>query len=223
MDFALSKNNRLFWMGRYSERVYQGVLAVRDLQDQNLDGGNVDYQDLCRRLGITQDFSDASDFLNRYLFDRSLPDSLICAADAMLGNGMVLRETISSTTLSYLQMAVTALEIASTSAASGVELQLVLDDIMAFRGSCYEYVADEATRNIIKCGVSVERLSIQLRFDEQEEKVDKELHKLLNRLYKTHLSCRAPSLDLVTSYAFQKEDRPDRATLLQSVESLFQL
>ena len=172
MDFALSKNNRLFWMGRYSERVYQGVLSVRDLQDQNLDGGNVDYQDLCRRLGITQNFSDASDFLNRYLFDRSLPDSLICAADAMLGNGMVLRETISSTTLSYLQMAVTALEIASTSAASGVELQLVLDDIMAFRGSFYEYVADEATRNIIKCGVSVERLSIQLRFDEQEEKVD---------------------------------------------------
>jgi hypothetical protein len=46
-------------------------------------------------------------------------------------------------------MAVTAMELAAKSSGPAVELQWVLDDIMAFRGSCEENIEEEINRNII--------------------------------------------------------------------------
>ena len=56
--------------------------------------GEIDYPDFCRKLSIDCCYKDDKDFMHNYVFDKNNPDSLRTVADAMLGNGMVLREVI---------------------------------------------------------------------------------------------------------------------------------
>lgn len=217
---TLSKQNRLFWLGRYAERVYMTVQFLMNTYDTLLDGAAVDYADFCRRLGVENVYRDAGDFCRRFLFDSSQICSVRATMEALLGNGMVLRETISSPTLAYLQMAESAMEMASRSEAPAVELQWVLDDIMAFRGSFDEAVDHEGVRNITKTGGTLERLSLMLRLDWQPEQLRHEMCKLLNRLYKTDLTTNPEALETITAYALEDQD-VEKMKLLQSVEGLF--
>lgn len=219
---TLSKQNRLFWLGRYAERVYMSVQYLMKAYDKLLDGGDnaVDYADICRRLGIANVYTSAEDFCRRYLFDASVPCSVRGSMDNLLGNGMVLRETISTPTLAYLEMAENAMEMASHSEAPAVELQWVLDDIMAFHGSFDESVNLESARNITKTGGTLERLSLMLRLDLEPEHLRREAVKLMNRLYKTDLTANQQALSQISAFALEAADIP-KLDLLRSVEGLF--
>ena len=219
---TLSKQNRLFWLGRYAERVYTTTQYMMKQYDRLIDGETVDYETFCQKMGIPCAYDSGDDFCRRYLFDSTSPYSVQSGVEAMLGNGMVLRETITSPTLAYLQMAHSAMELAARSEAPCVELQWVLDDIMAFRGSFDDSVEVETARNITKTGRMVERISLMLRLDWQPERLDRELQKLINRLYKTDLTPEAEALDVITRKAVGGEDI-DRSLLLNSVEGLFRV
>lgn len=218
---SLSKNNQLFWLGRYAERVYQNVVLVRDVEDKLLDDISVDINDYCTKLGILTTFDSTEDFCKRFAYDRSFPSSILYTADVMLGNGMVLREMLGSQTLSYLQMATSALEEASLSSASEIRLQWVLDDIMAFRGCYGDAIDSEAIRNTIKSGASVERVSTYLRFEASDAALVRELTRLIGRLEKTHLTYNEACYKLIQEYINSEETHPNRAHLLNSVETLF--
>ncbi|WP_409968219.1 alpha-E domain-containing protein [Bengtsoniella intestinalis] len=218
---SLSKNNRLFWLGRYAERVYQGVMIIRAIQDELIDGDKVDMVDLKNRLGMEYAFASVEEFFQSYAYDITLSDSIYYSADQMLGNGMVLREVLGSQTLSYLQMAMSALEQAKESNSCGLQLQWVMDDIMAFRGCYGEYIEEESTRNTIRCGASVERVVTMIRFGAEEGSLKKEILKLINRLYKTKLSFDQAQLEVINGFAFSEEGNKD--VLLSSVEALFQI
>ena len=217
---TLSKQNRLFWLGRYAERVYVTTQFLMQFYDALLDSTAPDYADFCRRLGAENVYRDAEDFCRRYLFDGDQPCSVRASMDALLGNGMVLRETITSPTLSYLQLADSAMDLASRSEAPGVKLQWVLDDIMAFLGSFDDAVDLDGVRNITKTGGTVERLSLMLRLDWQTDRLRQEMRKLLNRLYKTDLTADPAALQTITAYALEEADVP-APQLLHSVEGLF--
>ena len=219
---TLSKQNRLFWLGRYAERVYTTTQYMMKQYDHLIDGGTVDYGTFCQKMGIPCAYDSGDDFCRRYLFDSTSPYSVQSGVEAMLGNGMVLRETITSPTLAYLQMAHSAMELAARSEAPGVELQWVLDDIMAFRGSFDDSVEVEAARNITKVGALVERISLMLRLGWQAERLDLELQKLLNRLYKTDLPPEKDALEVIARRTVQGE-QVDSVTLLHSVEGLFRV
>ena len=135
---------------------------------------------------------------------------------------MVLRESITTPTLAYLQMAYNALQLAAKSDAPMVELQWVLDDIMAFRGSFDDAIDIESMRNITKAGGSVEKVSLTLRLNWRTERLQKEIQKLVNRLYKTDLPINDSALDIITRKAIEDEDI-DKHILLQSVEELFRV
>lgn len=218
---TLSKQNRLFWLGRYSERVYGMVKGLMNFIDELIDSGEgIDYATICRQLGIPNIYENSEDFVHRYLFDRSDPASVASAAENMLGNGMVLRETLTTPTLAYLQMSVTALDLARESSSPAVALQWVLDDIMAFRGSCDDSLDDETTRNIVKTGGLVERLSLMLRLGWNSERLEKELGKLMNRIYKTGLPTDPAALEIVSSAALGGA-AIDQDALRRSIETLF--
>lgn len=217
---SLSKQNRLFWLGRYSERVYTCIQIMQAQYDRLIDGESMDYQAFCQGMGIPCPYVDGDDFCSRYLFDTQDINSIISSVEAMLGNGMVLRETITTPTLAYLQMARNAMVQAAGSSSPGIQLQWVLDDIMAFRGSFDDSVDGERTRNITKSGVLVERISLLLRVNWHEERLERELTKLLNRLYKTNLPLNQDAVDVLCRHAMGKE-HTNRLTLLKSVEELF--
>ena len=219
-SITLSKQNRLFWLGRYSERVYTTLQFLLGQYDRYIDGAPIDYAAFCGRMGIPCPYESTEDFVRTYLFSPDDPNSIRSSVDQMLGNGMVLRETITSPTLSYLQLADSAMDLASRSEAPGVELQWVLDDIMAFRGSFDEAVDLDGVRNITKTGGTVERLSLMLRLDWQADRLRQEMRKLLNRLYKTDLNAEPKALQTITAYALEEADVP-APQLLHSVEGLF--
>lgn len=219
---TLTKQNRLFWLGRYAERLYQNVQYMMDQHDALLDGAGADYKEFCQKLGIPCPYESAEDFCLRYLYDENDPNSVRSIAENMLGNGMVLRETITTPTLAYLQMARNAVLLAQKSDSPDVELQWVLDDIMAFRGSFDDAVDLENVRNITKTGGFIERISLTLRMGWHEERLDRELKKLLNRLYKTDLTASQAAVDTLTRYAVE-EQPVEKAELLNAVENLFQV
>ena len=219
---SLSKQNRLFWLGRYSERVYTSIQMMQEQYDRLIDGDGMDYAAFCQGMGIACPYVDGDDFCRRYLFDGGDFNSVISSVEAMLGNGMVLRETITTPTLAYLQMARNAKVQAAESSSPGIQLQWVLDDIMAFRGSFDDTVDDENTRNITKCGILVERISLMLRVNWQTERLPRELAKLLNRLYKTDLPRNQQAVEVISSQVMGIGDG-DRLSLLSSVEGLFQV
>lgn len=217
---TLSKQNRLFWLGRYVERVYTTTQFMMNQLDHLIDETPMDYPDFCRRLGIACPYTDAEDFCRRFLFDAAAPGSVRSSMEAMLGNGIVLRESLTSPTLAYLQMAQAAMDLAARSDSPAVELQWVLDDLMSFRGSFDDTVDAEDARNITKAGGMVERLSLMLRLDWHPERLDRELKKLVNRLYKTNLTTQPQALELLERRALAEEPVP-ADQLLTAVEGLF--
>ncbi|MCR5773554.1 MAG: alpha-E domain-containing protein [Lachnospiraceae bacterium] len=221
MDYvSLTKTNRLFWLGRYNERVLSITRYMMYWYDRMIDNSAIDHVDYCNRVGIPCEYSDPGSFMQIYLFDKENSYSLRHAAEEMLGNGMVLRETISSKTLAYLQMAVNALELANNDSAPGVELQWVVDDVMAFRGSFDDFIEEELIRNIIKTGISIERLSLYLRLEYNLESMPKEMKKMMNRLRKSGLETNAMSLGVIDMYRGDQSENVSREELLRAVESL---
>ncbi len=221
MDYvSLTKTNRLFWLGRYSERVLTITRYMMYWYDSMIDNIPIDFEDYCKRVGIPCEYSDPESFMQTYLFDKKNDYSLRHAADEMLGNGMVLRETISSKTLAYLQMAVNALKLAQNDSAPGVELQWVVDDIMAFRGSCDDFIEEEFVRNIIKTGISIERLSLYMRLEYNLDSMKKEMKKMMNRLRKSGLETNAMSLGVIDLYRGDQPQIVTREALLKAIESL---
>ena len=145
----------------------------------------------------------------------------------MLGNGMVLRETIGSPTLAYLQMAVYSLdELSMNKYPLGLGLQQVIDNIMAFRGSYDDFIEDDSVRNTIKCGASIELMSFCLRTRFLEEALPTELHKFLKRLQRCNLPTDALSLQALVRQSRIYEGKYDAFPLekrdyINAVESLF--
>lgn len=218
---TLSKQNRLYWLGRYAERVYTTLQILMKLYDKHIDGETVDYAAFCRRMGVDCPYGGEEAFFRGYLFDKDSACSVRGSVEAMLGNGMVLRETITSPTLAYLQMAHMALGMAESSEAPLVELQWVMDDIMAFRGSFDDSVEAETTRNLTKVGSLVERISLMLRLDWQLPRLERELLKLLARLRRTDLAPEAEALEVIERAA--AGEAVERGLLLASVEGLLRV
>ncbi len=184
-SLTLSKIDRLFWMGRYAERVNTTLRFMMKYDDQLIDGHPIDFHVICDRLSMPDIYTSDDDFVARFTFDEDNPDSIYTAADRMLGNGMMLRETISSVTLSYLQMAFNYLVAAKSGECALIKLQSVIDSIMAFRGSFDDTVEDEGVRNIVKCGWTAERCVLYLRLGEPDRLCLAEISKFISRVQRT--------------------------------------
>lgn len=217
------KVGNLYWLGRYTERVLTTLRFVMKLYDQMIDGIEVDYAGFCAKLGIQNNYNDAADFCHRYLFDSNDPNSLLANLHCAYDNAIVLREILTSESLAYIQMAVTAMEQGASSSSPMVELQWVIDDIFAFRGSFYETL-DDVNRNIIRSGSSLERVDLYIRFDYRMEEIRREVSMLLNRLYKAKLEANQENLNhLVDTVLDSNAPEVDRIQLLNWVANLFHL
>ena len=219
---SLSKMGRLFWLGRYTERVYTSLKLTRDILDADVDGTEADYAGYCRKTGIPNIYADTADFCRRYYFDQADPCSILSSLGCSYDNAVVLRETLSTETLAYIQMAMNAMSIAAGSSAPGVALQWVLDDIMAFRGSAEERIGEEGSRAVLKAGASLERVDLYLRLDQPLAQVRGEFERLFDRLYKTQLHPDKARLDFLTDALLDSAAAlPPRAELIAAVEGLF--
>ena len=210
---SVENADHLYWLGRYTERVYTTIRVFFHIFDEMIEAPESVYVEYCKKLGIPNIYTSNRQFVGSYLFDEENPDSVILSMKRAYDNGVVLREELSSNVLSYIQLALNTLEACSKTTAPLLELQQVLDYLLAFWGCADDYVEDEDCRNLLKCGKYVERLDLCIRLDYHKKDLEKEYRKLTNRLGRINLSYNEENLarlgQLITRGMEQAKDRQE--------------
>lgn len=168
MRFAISatKANRLYWLGRYTERVYISLHLLRRYYDKMIDGHPGEYEEYYRKLDSSNPYPDEDSFRMGYMYDEKNPCSLLSGMIAANDNAIVLREEIMSETLSYIQLSLCHIRKSAEKEEPNItDLQPITDYLLAFWGSIDERVFDERIRNILKIGKLVENIDMHIRFD----------------------------------------------------------
>jgi uncharacterized alpha-E superfamily protein len=179
---SIDQGENLFWLGRYVERVCMTLHHLDDLYDVLLDSDNGAYAAFCEKLNIPNIYENDIDFIAKYQFAKDNPDSLYSNLSRAYDNGLVLRNTISSTTLSYIQMALDLLSEGQKGGACSLINQQLIDYLLAFWGCLDEKVYANNERNLIKAGRYLERLDMELRLGADWREVEVTLSKLSHRL-----------------------------------------
>jgi uncharacterized alpha-E superfamily protein len=179
---SIDQGENLFWLGRYVERVCMTLHHLDDLYDVLLDSDNGAYAAFCEKLNIPNIYENDIDFIAKYQFAKDNPDSLYSNLSRAYDNGLVLRNTISSTTLSYIQMALDLLSEGQKGGACSLINQQLIDYLLAFWGCLDEKVYANNERNLIKAGRYLERLDMELRLGAGWREVEVTLSKLSHRL-----------------------------------------
>ncbi len=158
------KANRLFWLGRYAERVYISLHLLRRYYDRVLDGDMSALSEYYKCLGVT--CTDCEAFHLSQLYDRENICSIATSLDHTNDNGIILRHDISSESLSYIQLSKVLLEeCAANNEGHIMKLQLITDYMLAFFGSIDERVFDRRIRKFLKAGKLVENIDLHIRFE----------------------------------------------------------
>ena len=216
---SVEQASRLYWLGRYTERVYSTIRMFFNSYDKMIDTEPNSYITFCNSVDIPNIYPSREDFLNRYPFDEANPDSIISNLNRAYDNAIVLRESISTEALSYIQLAVYEMNRAAQSKAPLFELQHVLDEILAFWGSIDDRIDSEEIRNIIKAGKRIERVDLYARLGAANEEVKREVHRMIPRVTKSGLPYQAEKLEKVQQLA--EQDQLDYYQIVSNVETIF--
>lgn len=219
---SLEQTNRLYWLGRYSERVYTTIRLYSKCYDDMIDDIGDNYADFCRMLEIPNIYRDKEDFNQRYGFDETDPNSILSNLMRAYDNAVVLREEIGSETLSYIQLAIYAINKAKISRAPLLELQNVEDNILAFWGIADDFIESETIRNIIRTGKRVERIDLYARLKLGVKELKSELRRMHTRLVSSGMPYNKVCLDSLIALIEHIDETAevDYAGIVRNVENL---
>ena len=179
--------DRLFWLGRYTERVYTSARLFASSFDRMIDVEIDNYAAFCSQLDIPNIYLSKEDFCSRYIMDETDHNSICSNLLRAYDNAIVLRNEIGSEPITYIQLAVYDMKKSSATRAPIVCLQKVIDDILAFWGIVDDMIENENTRNIIKTGKRIERLDLFGRLQMDRISIQREVHRLAGRITRTNL------------------------------------
>lgn len=215
---SLEQVDHLYWLGRYTERVYTTLKLYARYFDQMIDEAEDSYQKYCELLDIPNIYTSKDDFLKRYPFDLQVSDSIISNLNRAYDNAIVLRETIGSDALSYIQLAIYAMNKAASSNAPLIELQQIMDDILSFWGIVDDQIDAEQTRNIIKAGKRIERIDLYARLELDKKCLEREVHRMIPRVLRSGMRYSEPSLSKVSNLV--NENILDYRNIIANVEKI---
>ncbi|SHI22276.1 A predicted alpha-helical domain with a conserved ER motif [Butyrivibrio fibrisolvens DSM 3071] len=215
---SIENTDRLFWLGRYTERVYTTIKIFADKFDSMIDLDEIEYEDFCKSQDIPNIYKSKQDFIQKYCFSLEDENSIFSNLMRAYDNAIVLREEIGSESLSYIQLAVYAMNQAAISGAPLLGLQKVTDNIAAFWGMADDDIDESQIRNIIKVGKLIERIDIYSRLGKDPEMLRREARRLSNRIDKSQIRYSLKTLAHV-NYLVQLDEVP-YDTLTEAVERL---
>lgn len=201
---SVTQVDELFWLGRYSERVYTTIRLFSQRYDMMLEKSSA-YGEFCNMLEIPNIYTSSEDFKHRYAFDQENPDSIFSNLMRAYDNAIVLREEIGSETLSYIQLAIYDMNKAVISRAPMIELQRVIDNILAFWGIADDSIDSEDSRNIIKIGKRVERIDLYGRLKLPREEMKREVDRLSGRIDRCSVRYRRDVLQRLNELVLEPE------------------
>lgn len=218
---SVKQTDRLYWLGRYMERVYTTMRLYFVTYDTMLDKMAKEYKAFCESLEIPDIYSSPEHFCQSYAFDRDNENSMMSNLVRAYDNAIVLRDEIGSETLSYVQLAIYEMQKAEQSETPIIEFQKVLDNIMAFWGICDDIISDENVRNIIKIGKRVERIDLFGRLKSSREDLLREYHRLAGRINRCNLKYRQDVLDNIGEILEgDTEKELDYGRIVKEIESI---
>lgn len=223
---SLEHSDRLYWLGRYTERVFTTLKALQGIYDKMIDK-NSDYEEYLEYFGLADIYGDKRAFIRSFLYDVGNPNSVAFSLERAYDNGIVLREAISTESLSFLQLAKDKLR-KSESAKNTLLSLLPLEDVLfGFWGCISDHVYDDEIKNIIYCGKSIERLDLYLRMKYPYSEVSREFERLCKNLsrvpkntpyrYNTRYLC-----DLVEIIGDESEFKQNSPKAISSLGRLFE-
>ena len=215
---SVEQTDRLFWLGRYSERVYTTIRLYFTSYDTMIDETTDSYKAFCQRLDISDIYGYKEKFKELYPFDSQNPDSIISNLNRAYDNAIVLREEIGSETLSYIQLAIYDMNKAKISRAPLIEMQHIIDNILAFWGIVDDRIDYEQVRNIIKTGKRVERIDLYARLGLSRQELTREVHRLIPRIERCGIKYNEDRLNNLKKLV--EEPEMDYYKIVNDVESI---
>ena len=196
---SVDRADRLFWLGRYTERVYTTIRLYSDSFDELIDGIADNYVDFCKMIDIPDIYGSKEVFEEKYPFDEMNPDSIMSNLVRAYDNAIELRDEIGSEVLSYIQLAIYAMNKAKISNAPLIELQYVIDNLLAFWGIVDDDIDSEMTRNMIKVGRRIERIDLYGRLQHTQKELIRQVTRLIPRVERSGLAYDRDNLMLLKS------------------------
>ena len=216
---TLGKQDNLYWLGRYTERVFTTIKFFAIKSDTMIDEEVDSYPQFCEMLDIPNIYTDKADFMRRYVFDDANPDSILSNLNRAYDNAIVLRESIGSETLAFIQLAIYEMNRASISSAPLISMQKVMDNIMAFWGAADDQIDEENVRNLIKAGKRIERLDLYARLENENRMMIREVNRLVPRVERSGVHYHEDKLILLKQLAYEPEI--DYIAVLGAVNSIY--
>lgn len=212
--------DRLYWLGRYTERVYTTLKMYARSFDMLIDKSGYNYVDFCKSIDIPNIYEDRADFLKRYPYDPANPDSIISNLTRAYDNAIELRESIGSETLAFIQLAIYEMNRAANSRAPMIELQRVMDNLLAFYGIVDDQIDSENIRNTIKAGKRIERIDMYARLGVDKKELQREVHRMVPRVKKSGVKYDVQKLAVINDLV--EEDTLDYYRIVDTVETIMQ-
>ncbi len=192
---TVEKADHLFWLGRYSERVYTTLKLYCDGYDSMIDLDDQYHKKLCELLDIPDIYESKDDFISRYGYDKTDPNSIISNLLRAYDNAIVMRDEIGTETLAYIQMALYGLEAAACSEAPMIRIQKVVDNLLAFWGCVDDQIDGRCIRGVMKFGKRVERLDLYLRFQRSPSEIRRNYSRLVPRAVESGMPYNKEALE----------------------------
>lgn len=149
---SIEEMNHIYWLGRYSERVYTTIREYFKGRNIMIEQPAF-YITYCKNFTIPNCYKSSSDFLHQYAFDENNTDSIL------------------------------------------LELQKVLDHILAFWACIDDEIDSKQIRSVIKIGRHLERINLYLRLRKSKDFMMKPFHMLVARLRKGYVEYDKNELD----------------------------
>lgn len=215
---SVEQSDRLYWLGRYLERVYTTTCLYATRYDIMIDGDTTSYADFCRNLDIPNIYQSPEDFRQTYAYSAEDQNSIYSNLMRAYDNAIELRETIGIEALSYIQLAIYEMNKAKISEAPLVDLQRVMDNIHAFWGVIDDEVDDEKSRNTMLIGKRVERIDLYGRLQLSKKQMVREVQRLSGRIDRSSLVYRKKVLE-----DLQKLVEPENLNYYRIVQEVEQI
>lgn len=184
---TVDKMDHLFWLGRYIERVNTSLKAYFNVFDTMIDKDTDYYKEVCKEIGIPDIYGSKEEFIARYPYDPTDPNSVMSNLNRAYDNAIVMRDYIGTETMSYVQLAMFDIEKAKKSNESYQNMYLAIDHIFAFWGCVDDRIDDRMVKSILRIGKRYERIDLYLCFKKPLCDILPELDRLEKRLAETHM------------------------------------
>ena len=178
-----SKADNLYWLGRYTERVFTTLNQFFPFYDRVMDTDVDAFRPFARALDLPEDFQDFDAFIHSFLYDEKNPDSVRSAIVCAFNNAVILRPELSSRLLQYVELAMSSIVEAADRAAFDEDIYKhrdIADNMLAFWGGVENSPVDSTLKSFIFVGKYLERVDLYTRFGYSMEELKAPLAKLAN-------------------------------------------